>query len=145
MPDNPLPDAATPFGERVRSRLTADRVIWLTTIGKDGTPQPNPVWFLWDGGTDLLLYNRPDANRLAHVVHRPRVALNFDGNGQGGDIVVLTGTAHRDQDAVPPDENVEYLAKYEQAARRIGGGDLAAFAKAYPVALRVRIERVRGF
>ena len=21
---------------------------WMTTVGDDGTPQPNPVWFLWD-------------------------------------------------------------------------------------------------
>ena len=24
-------------------------MIWLTTMGSDGTPQPTPVWFLWDG------------------------------------------------------------------------------------------------
>lgn len=33
------------------------------------------------------------ANRLTHVVDRPRVALHFDGDGAGDDIVVFTGTA----------------------------------------------------
>ena len=42
-----LPDAGTPFGDRVRERLVDEQVIWLTTVGADGTPQPNPVWFLW--------------------------------------------------------------------------------------------------
>jgi hypothetical protein len=38
-----LPDPATPFGERVARRLREEAVIWLTTMGADGTPQPNPV------------------------------------------------------------------------------------------------------
>ncbi len=41
------------YGERVRRRLTGEMTIWLTTVGRDGTPQPNPVGFLWDGGDSL--------------------------------------------------------------------------------------------
>ncbi|MFE4564688.1 pyridoxamine 5'-phosphate oxidase family protein [Streptomyces anulatus] len=41
-------DAATPFGEEVGKRLAEEHVIWLTTIGADTTPQPNPVWFHWE-------------------------------------------------------------------------------------------------
>ncbi|SRR6266568_7757462 len=39
----------------------------------------------------LLIYSRSDAKRLAHVQQNQRVALNFDGNGSGGDIIVFTG------------------------------------------------------
>ncbi|WAX58089.1 hypothetical protein M6B22_04785 [Jatrophihabitans cynanchi] len=35
-----LPAAGTPFGDRVRERLADEQVIWLTTVGADGTPQP---------------------------------------------------------------------------------------------------------
>jgi hypothetical protein len=28
------------YGERVRRRLTDETTIWLTTVGRDGTPQP---------------------------------------------------------------------------------------------------------
>src|SRR3954451_7916261 len=49
-----LPDPATPFGERVAQRLREEVVIWLTTTGADGTPQPAPVWFLWEGETFLI-------------------------------------------------------------------------------------------
>ena len=42
-------DTATPFGERAQRRLRDDKLAWLTTTSADGTPQPVPVWFLWDG------------------------------------------------------------------------------------------------
>jgi len=41
------------YGERVRRRLTGEMTIWLTRVGRDGTPQPNPVGFGWDGGDSL--------------------------------------------------------------------------------------------
>jgi hypothetical protein len=47
-----LPDAATAFGQRVRTRLQNDTVIWIVTVGADGRPQPNPVGFCRDGDDD---------------------------------------------------------------------------------------------
>ena len=38
-----LPDPQSPFGARVRERLRDENVIWFTTVGADGTPQPNPA------------------------------------------------------------------------------------------------------
>jgi len=38
MPESVLPDPSTPFGERVRRRLSEEQVIWITTVGKDGAP-----------------------------------------------------------------------------------------------------------
>lgn len=49
MTSEVIPDRATAFGERARRRLTQEMAIWLTTVGRDGAPQPNPVGFLWDG------------------------------------------------------------------------------------------------
>lgn len=138
-----LPDPATPFGARVRERLTAERVIWFTTVGADGTPQPNPVWFVWqDDG--LLVFNRPDAKRLAHIEARPQVSLHFDGDGQGGDVVIFTGTAHRVQHHPRPHELPEYVAKYGEAMTRISG-DTESFGADYSVAARIDVARVRGF
>ena len=87
-----IPDRATAYGERVRRRLSGEMTIWLTTVGRDGTPQPNPVGFVWDGGDGLLTYSQADARRLANIRRQPRVSLNFDSNG-GTNIVVFTGTA----------------------------------------------------
>ena len=131
---------------RVARRLSDDKLIWLTTVGADGTPQPNPVWFLWQSPGTVLVYNRPDANRLTHIAHRPQVALNLDGNGKGGDIVVLTGPprSHPRLPGGPGADNEAYLAKYAEDMARVSGST-EAFADAYPVAIEVTVGRLRGF
>ncbi|WAL66859.1 TIGR03667 family PPOX class F420-dependent oxidoreductase [Amycolatopsis cynarae] len=138
-----LPDLQTPFGAKVLDRLRTETVIWFTTVGADGTPQPNPVWFLWDD-EGFLVFNRSEANRLTHLRHRPRVSLNFDGNGRGGDIVVFTGTARLLPDHPRPHEVPAYLEKYREDMNRISGSP-ERFGEAYPVALRIDVTRVRGF
>jgi PPOX class probable F420-dependent enzyme len=137
-----LPDPSTPFGRRVQARLRQERVIWLTTVGADGTPQPNPVWFLWDGSS-FLVYSLGDAQRLRHIERNPRVALHFDGNGQGGDIAVITGSARRSPSEPPADQVPAYVDKYRDfIARNFGTPE--AFAQRYPVALRITPEHARG-
>lgn len=143
MADEFLPDPATQFGERVRRRLREDVVIWLTTVGSDLTPQPNPVWFLWEADS-LLVYNRPTAHRLEHVKTRPRVALNFDGDHHGGDIVVIAGSAQLPESEAPPHENAAYVAKYSAMMTRVSG-TTEHFSQQYGVPLRVRELRVRGW
>lgn len=138
-----LPPAGSDFGRRVRRRLEEEVVIWYTSVGRDGTPQPNPVWFLpAEGG--ILVYNRPDAARVRHARTGGPVALHFDGNGKGGDIVVFTGRAEIDESAPPPHENAAYRAKYHDRMERVSGS-LDAFSASYPVAILVRPGRTRGF
>ncbi|GAB3584769.1 hypothetical protein GCM10027445_61340 [Amycolatopsis endophytica] len=138
-----LPDADSPFGRRVRERLDTERVIWLTTVGADGTPQPNPVWFLWaDGG--FLIYNRPDAKRLDHVLDRPQAALHFNSDDGGGDITVFRGLARPIDTQPAAHENPAYLAKYGDAMQRISGS-VEKFGETYSRVLQVRVNGVRGF
>jgi PPOX class probable F420-dependent enzyme len=138
-----LPDPATGFGQRVRQRLRDEQVIWFTTVGSDGTPQPNPVWFLWEG-TGAVIYNRPDANRLVHIRHRPQVCLHLDGDGRGGDIVVLTGRAQVLVGYPLPHDVPGYLDKYRESMIRVSGSP-EAFSEAYPVPVLFDAARVRGF
>jgi PPOX class probable F420-dependent enzyme len=142
MTQSVLPDPSTPFGRKALDRLNSELVIWLATVGKDGTPQPNPVWFLLDNDS-LLIYNRPAANRIAHIKTRPQVALNLDGNGQGGDIVVITGTASLVDDVPPCDQLPAYLEKYSDNMTRVAGSP-SNFGAAYPIAMRIAIAKVRG-
>jgi len=82
-------------------RVHGGQVIWITTVVKDGTPQPNPVGFLFQDDNSILIYVMVNANRISHVVDRLQVALHFDGDGSGGDIVILTDTVCR-ADGPPP-------------------------------------------
>jgi PPOX class probable F420-dependent enzyme len=138
-----LPDPETGFGERVRQRLRDEQVMWFTTVGGDGTPQPNPVWFLWEE-TGALVYNRSDAKRLTHLRDRPEVSLHFNSNGFGGDVVVLTGRAEVLAGQPLPHQLPGYVDKYGESMIRVSGS-LEAFSEAYPVPVRVDVARVRGF
>ncbi|HKF36809.1 MAG TPA: TIGR03667 family PPOX class F420-dependent oxidoreductase [Ktedonobacteraceae bacterium] len=139
-----LPDPSTPFGERVLRRLRDERLIWLTTVDATGMPQPTPVWFLWDEATStVLIYSRADAKRLAHLQQNPRVTLNFDGNGRGGDIIVITGQAQVSSDDLPADRLPTYVEKYRDFIAR-GFATPEKFASIYSVALRIRPRAIRG-
>ena len=139
-----LPDPSTAFGERVARRLREERLIWFTTVDVKGTPQPTPVWFLWDeNNSTILIYSRADAKRLAHLRQNPRIALNFDGNGTGGDIIVITGEAQVSTNDPPADQLPNYEEKYRDfIARRYETAE--KFAAVYPVALRIRPIAIRG-
>jgi PPOX class probable F420-dependent enzyme len=143
MADDQLPDPETPLGKAVRERLASEPLIWLTTIGKDGTPQPNPVWFLHDGD-DILIYNVASANRLVHIRQRPRVSLNFNSDDNGGSVVVITGEARLAPDELPANEHPAYVAKYAQPMANVSGS-ADKFAATYNVAMRIDIGKVRGF
>jgi PPOX class probable F420-dependent enzyme len=143
MAESALPDSSTPFGERVRRRLREEQVIWITTVGQDGTPQPNPVGFLLQDDNSILIYNMVSANRINHIANRPQVVLHFDGDGTGGDIVVFTGMARRADDIPPPHENQAFLAKYGDSLLRVSDS-AEAFGKRFAVPLRIEITRTRG-
>jgi PPOX class probable F420-dependent enzyme len=140
--DDVLPDPSSPFGRQVRQRLADESLIWFTTVGTDGNPQPNPVWFLWDGGC-VLVYNTPRANRLKHIRRRPQVSLNLNSRNGGG-VVVLIGTAELAEGEPPADEHRDYLAKYREGMAAVSGSP-EAFARSYSVPVRVRPSRIRGW
>jgi PPOX class probable F420-dependent enzyme len=138
-----LIDNSTAYGQRVEERLRDDIVIWLTTVRPDGTPEPSPVWFYWDGMT-ALIYSRPNQQKLRDIAKSARVSLNFDSNGHGGDIVILTGDARVDPNAPPSNQHPEYQAKYAQSIVGIGM-TAESFAAGYSVPIRVTPTKLRGF
>ena len=136
-------DTATPFGERAHRRLREEKVAWLTTTSDELTPQPVPVWFLWDDTDSFLIYSKPGNAKLRNIAARPRVSLNLDGNGQGGDVVVVLGNAAVTDDP-PADALPEYVEKYAGFIAR-NGWTPESFAADYSVPLRITATRLRGF
>jgi PPOX class probable F420-dependent enzyme len=131
------------FGDRVRRRLQDESTIWFVSVGRDGTPAPNLVWFHWDGEATLVVYSRPDARRLVHLASHEQVALNLDSNGSGGDMIIVSGTAGPDPSVAPADRHEGFLAKYREAMTGVSGSP-EAFAADYSEAIRVDLRKVRG-
>ena len=135
--ENRLSDPSTPFGDRVRRRLRDDLLVWLTTVDDDGTPQPNPVWFLWEGAT-CLVYNTAGARRLRHIRSRPAVSLHFDHGGR--DTVVIAGRATIPPDQPPADRVPAFLARYQHLMTM----GIEQWARHFAVPLRIELVRTRG-
>lgn len=133
-------DPESDGADRARRRLEDERIGWLTTVAADGTPQTSPVWYLWDG-SEFLLYSL-ETVRARNVAERPRVSLNLDGNGLGGDIVVVEGTARIDETMPSADENPDYLAKYSPVMREHGWTP-EWFAGRYSVPIRITPTKYR--
>jgi PPOX class probable F420-dependent enzyme len=135
-------DEGTEFGARVARHLREEIVVWMTTVTPRGGPLPMPVWFVWDGGELVRMHSRRSA-RLRNIQANPHVSLNFSGDGRGGDVVVLSGTATADPDMPRADHDTHYLAKYHDHIARIGMTP-EAFAQRYAVPVRIELTRVRG-
>ena len=134
-------DEGTELGARVARHLREEIVVWMTTVTPAGEPVPMPVWFFWDGGESVRMYSRLSP-RVRNIEANPHVSLNFAGDGRGGDVVVLSGTASADPEMPPVDQDADYLGKYSDHISRIGMTPVT-FAQAYEVPVRIQLTRVR--
>ena len=124
-------------------RLDTEPIIWLTTVRGNGQPQTSPVWFLRHAD-EVLIYSLPDTARVGNIESNPRVALNLDGNGQGGAIVTLEGTARIDSTAPSADQLPAYVAKYREFMAR-NGWTPEVFASKYSTPIRISLTRGRAW
>ena len=90
------------LGRHAVQRFQKEKVIWLTTVGRGGRPQPRPVWFLWVRGR-FLIYSQAPGRKLVHIRRNPRVALHLNSDRDGDDVVVVLGQARIDRSAPPAD------------------------------------------
>ena len=134
-------DFTTDIGKRALQRLEQEQVGWLVTVGGDGTPQPSPVWFLWDGES-CLIYSDPRMPKVWNIEQRPQTALHFNSDDAGGNIIILTGTAAL-EDAPPADQNHPYLEKYSDGIKQLGLTP-EAMAATYSATIIFRPTRLRG-
>jgi PPOX class probable F420-dependent enzyme len=137
-------DLTSKFGRKVKRHLRQQYIVWLTTLGSDLSPQPRPVWFIWDGAS-FLIFSQPHAHKVRHVTAQPRVALHFNTDETGDkDVIIFVGTAAIDP-TVPPAHKVRpYLRKYRAGIAELGMTP-EQFSQEYSVALRVTPTSLRGW
>jgi PPOX class probable F420-dependent enzyme len=134
-------DESTEFGARAARRLREDSLAWLVTVRADGTPDPLPIWFLWEEES-ALLYSRPGTRKLRNLEHNPRAALHLEADEEGGDIVIVHGRLAISDDP-PADAVPAYVEKYRERAARLGWSP-EEFAKLFSVPLRFTFESLSG-
>ncbi len=66
----------TQIPENFRDLLGAKALAHIATIGPEGEPQSNPVWFGWDG-THVLFSQTKTRQKYRNVQRDPRIALSI--------------------------------------------------------------------
>jgi PPOX class probable F420-dependent enzyme len=92
---------------------------------------------------ERLCVQQPGA-RIRNIGRNPKVTLNFRGDANGGDIVVLSGTADVDESGPSAAEDAAWVAKYASEWERFGM-TAELFAQRFNVPVRIRISAVHGF
>jgi PPOX class probable F420-dependent enzyme len=129
------------ISDQLLQRLGDETTAWLTTVRRDGTPQPAPVWFLWEGES-FLIYSQPEARKVRNIRENPQVAINFNTDEGGGKVAVFWGRATLEPDAPPADQVKDYVKKYRQAIADIGMTP-ESMGREYSQAIRIKPERLR--
>jgi len=142
-------DGTTTLGARILDRLRDERVIWMTTVSGD-TPQPAPVWFLYErdeAGERIIVYSKTDARRNANVRANSHVALNFNSTPGGGQVHVIRGRARIAAELPSVPENPAYLDRYRDWIEedQTWGGTFEGFAAQYSVPIEITDLAIWGW
>ena len=135
-------DESTEFGARVAAHLRDEIVVWMTVVAPKSGPLPMPVWFLWEGGESVLMFSK-ESPRVRNLESNPNVSLNFDGDGRGGGIVVLSGRATVDRDGPRANKVPAYIEKYATHIERLSHTP-ESFGGTYSVPVRIELTKLRG-
>lgn len=132
------------FDERpdIQERLDAELVAWMTTVSPAGQPQTSPVWFLVQDEA-LVIYSLAATPRTRNIAANPRVCLNLNSTPEGGQLVIIEGTAEIVPDGVPAFEDTAYVDKYRGPMADLGMTP-ESFAADYPVRIHVTPTRLRA-
>ena len=107
------------ISRELEQRLAKEQIIWMTTTKADGTPLPNPVWFLWNG-SEFVVFTESGSVKMKNLIPNPRVALNLNSDFSGGDIAIFQAEANLNGAPVSEEEFNRYLTKYEEGMRGLG-------------------------
>ncbi len=128
---------------RARRRIDADRVVWLTTITDRDIPAPNPVWYVPDGDA-IVVFTAPTSHKVRNLEQRPQVALHFNTDPAGSDVVVITGQVEITHGEAPS-RFPGYLAKYGPELSERLGWTVEELDRGFSTQLRIMPTRVRLF
>lgn len=134
----------TALERKAKKFIRQEYALWLTTIGSNLTPQPRPVWFIWDKDS-FLIYSQPNAHKLSHIEQYPNVSLHFNSDKNiDQDVIVYLGKAKIDRNPPPAHKVRAYLKKYKAGIEAMGA-TVQQFSQAYSVAIRVTPTSLRGW
>ncbi len=123
--------------ERYRDILDSTALGHLATLGSDGRPQVNPVWFISDGQR-VWLSVKPDTVKYRNLRADPAVAMSVGDPTQPSRYVEIRGGA-------VAFELFETLAWVNQLARKYTGADFTGGSDGEPrYKITIRVDSWTG-
>jgi len=134
-------DLTSKSGREALNKLESERIIWLTTITPKGTPQPRPVWFIWQDGK-IIIYSMPAAKKVGHIRNNPNVSLHFNMASPDSAAFVFAGEASIIETPIPAVKVNEYMQKYSEGIKSI---DMTpeTFGETYSVRIEITPTKFR--
>ncbi len=133
------------LGRLATKHIKSEYFIWLTTVDSTGTPQPRPVWFIWENDS-FLIFSQAKAYKLKHIRKNPKVSLHFNSADTKGEkrLIIFTGTARIEKKPLPANQHRAYLKKYKSGILGLGATP-EQFSGEYSVAIRITPTKLRGW
>src|SRR5512134_1075318 len=138
-------DLNSKFGRVVKKHLKNEYFVWLTTVDAKGTPQPRPVWFIWENDS-FLIFSQPNAYKVKHLRHNSKVSLHFNTTDKAGEkhVIVLVGEAVFDANVPPAHKFPAYFKKYKTGIAGLKTTP-EEFSSEYSRAIRIKPIEIRGW
>lgn len=137
-------DLTSKFGRAVKEHLNNQYVIWLTTVDSHLTPQPRPVWFIWEEDS-FLIFSQAKAYKVKHILKNPKVALHFNTDETGDEhVIIFLGAASIDTNCPPAHQVPAYFEKYKSGIADLNMAP-EEFSREYSIAIRIMPTEMRGW
>jgi hypothetical protein len=120
----PLLDTTTASGKRAQKRLEKEIIIWLATVGADGSP------------------HSVAGQKVKDIEANPKVALHLNTTPGGGEVLRVDGSAKRLRRQPPAHKVPAYIRKCAALVKSYGWKP-EGFSSEYHIALRVTPARFR--
>jgi PPOX class probable F420-dependent enzyme len=114
----PTADQHAAHAARLDRFLSAEPVVWLSTVRPDGAPHIVPIWFTWDGAS-LLVFSKPGAQKVRNLRANP-VAMLALGEPEDDFDVALAEATVRLLDEPAHELPAAHLAKYGERMAALG-------------------------
>ncbi|HSL44388.1 MAG TPA: TIGR03667 family PPOX class F420-dependent oxidoreductase [Anaerolineales bacterium] len=137
-------DLSSNFGRAVKQQLEQQYVVWLTTVDSKLTPQPRPVWFVWQDDS-FLIFSQAKAQKVKHIRKNPNVALHFNTDKTGDRrVMIFTGEAAIVEGHPAAHQVPAYFEKYKEGITALEITP-EEFSREYSIAIKIRPAEVRGW
>jgi PPOX class probable F420-dependent enzyme len=127
---------------RIAERLRDDITIWLCSTRPDGRPHAVVVWFLLDGDS-ILIFSKPNNQKLRNIEHNPNVVLALDDTKGGSQPIAIEGTAELVKDGSVATTLPAYAKKYAKNLTQFKWTP-ESMGQEYSEPIRITLTRVIG-